>query len=132
VAVLALTAVPALGITHLGSDLLTGWAGGSEEQAALASAGPLTLDAPASNFNRLKAQEKEATTQVALAQEASLQLNGWQYTATNNSQLLAFQLLINAYLLNNAPPQVYETVVLFALIFNFFNLTPTPSASPSR
>jgi hypothetical protein len=130
VAVLALTAVPALGITHLGSDLLTGWAGG-EEQAVLASAGPLTFDAPAANFNRFKAQEKEATTRVALEQEASLQLNGWQYTATNNSQLIAFQLLINAYLLNNAPPEVYQTAVLLALFFNFFNLTPTPAASPS-
>jgi hypothetical protein len=130
VAVLALSAVPALGITHLGSDLLTGWAGG-EEQAALASAGPLTFDSPAANFNRFKAQQKEATTRVVLEQEASLQLNGWQYTATNNSQLLAFQLLINAYLLNNAPCQVYETAVLFALIFDFFNLTPTPAASPS-
>ena len=80
VAVLALTAVPALGITHLGSDLLTGWAGG-EEQAALASAGPLTFDSPAANFNRFKAQQKEATTRVVLEQEASLQLNGWQYTA---------------------------------------------------
>jgi hypothetical protein len=130
VAVLALTAVPALGITHLGSDLLTGWAGG-EEQAVLASAGPLTFDAPAANFNRFKAQEKEATTQVALEQQASLQLNGWQYTATTNSQLLAFQFLLNAFLINNVPSNVFETVLLFEIIFNAFNLTPTPAASPS-
>jgi hypothetical protein len=131
VAVLALTAVPVLGITHLGSDLLTGWADAGEEQAALASAGPLTFDAPASNFNRFKAQEKEATTRVALEQEASLQLNGWQYTATTNSQLLTFQFLINAYLINNVPSQVFETVLLLEFLFNFFNTTPTSPASPS-
>jgi hypothetical protein len=122
-----------LGITYLGSDLLTGWTGGGEEQAALASAGPLTFDAPASNFNRIKAQEKQATTQVALEQQASLQLNGWQYTATNSSQLLAYEFLLNAYLLFNAPPEVLQQVLLFEIIFNFFNLTPTPTppASPS-
>src|SRR5262249_44260346 len=60
---LAITAVPALGLTRLGSDLASFWQS-SNTDAALAE-GPVTFDAPTSILLSIKAHEKEANLAVA-------------------------------------------------------------------
>jgi hypothetical protein len=145
--VLALVAVPAFGLTRLGPDLVSAWkAEGDAGQTAPADAlarGPLTFDAPASTLMRYDAKAKDAGPTPArsdLAQEVSLVLDDWKFTAGPTdpvaafdlayNELLRFQFIINTFLIVRIPNDQFFLLLIFETIFDQQLLAQRPSPSP--
>ncbi len=152
-AVLVLLAVPALGLAHLGSDLLASWQQGrSAEQAALA---PWTFDAPASTVAQIDAKTKAATNRVDLSPEVALLLEDWRYTnliddligeaQVNAAAVLKGQLQLDLLLNLTGQQETLQVVLFEQLVLNsvmnqeFLTLldivnseTPPTPASPSN
>jgi len=154
-AVLVLLAVPALGLAHLGSDLLASWQQGRDaEQTALA---PWTFDAPASTVAHLKARTNgslSAPNRGDLPLEMALVLEDWRYTGlldqligeaqVNAAAVLNVELNVDLFLFLTGQTQTLEFVLFQQLFLNsvmnqeFLTLldivisnTPTTPVSPS-
>jgi hypothetical protein len=126
--VLVLLAVPALGLAHLGSDLLASWQQGRDaEQAATA---PWTFDAPTSTVARLDAGAKSsaAASRAGLPVDMAVLLEEWQSTnlfteliaeaQENMGDLLATELRIDLFLFLTGQQQSLQLVLFQQLYLN--------------
>jgi hypothetical protein len=90
--VVTLSAVAAVGLTLLVSDVLASRKASENVEPAMASSkitdGPLTFAAPTSTLLRLQAQEKDAQKGNDLASGAPLLVKNWKYTQLPSPQEL--------------------------------------------
>jgi hypothetical protein len=116
-AVVVVTAVPALGITYLGADAFS--LGGTQVSSA---DGLLAFDGPASTLARHQAAQKVAT-QAKQTEEAVTVVSDWEYTDTK-------QALQNYFAQYNAALQFDLQLILLGIdpgsvfLFYFFFQVP--------
>jgi len=133
--VLVLAAVPALGITRLGTDALSSWGLRGPDQVAGLSAGPLTFEAPTTVLAGFQAAEEGHRALAQADQEPVTELAEWIFTLTANDLLAviaftaAFDFQGITGQLNSGLPfdQVaqFDASPLAIQIFNLANATRT-------
>jgi hypothetical protein len=142
-ALLVVSAVPALGLTTLGPDLVSAWKGDAAEPALTGGAdeGPLTFDAPASTVLREGNRDRDAGPAPGgedLAREAAV-LGNWKPTGATSDPVLfnqrtkniyAAELLLNASLLGKIPADQFNALVFFEIMLNQNRRHHQPHGSP--
>jgi hypothetical protein len=151
-AVVLVAAVPALGLTTLGGDFFPAGQASERAEVAVASASPLTFDAPAVSLRKVHPAGKRESLLASVGGDDAYVLDDFRFTANlTYGQLLSQDLLnlsksdpvVFAFFVSQILPTLtadffafyrslppFEQIALVTFITIFMN-SPSPVAGPS-